>query len=195
MLLGEVLCITQYYSYATERIFITVLVRFYDDRFTSLRFLNYIGRQRADAEMVNIFVTGGKKEETRKTVKQKGKGKAKEEKRNKKLKPFEQDYRTPLVALGNAVFPSSMKGTIPGLARRLVKKLKIAEREGLLVTVPVTEYMTSKTCSNCSRNDTENVEIDGVTLFSVLLCLNQTSTGEVLTSFEDKKKPFPSIKN
>ncbi|GAA5799348.1 hypothetical protein HPULCUR_004762 [Helicostylum pulchrum] len=114
---------------------IDVLVRFYDDRFTSLRFLNYIGRQRADAEMVNIFVT---------------------------------------VALGDAVFPSSMKGTIPGLARRLVKKLKIAEREGLLVTVPVTEYMTSKTCSNCSRNDTENVEIDGVTLFSVLLCLNQT---------------------
>ncbi|KAI9247611.1 hypothetical protein EDC94DRAFT_528825 [Helicostylum pulchrum] len=40
---------------------IDVLVRFYDDRFTSLRFLNYIGRQRADAEMVNIFVTGGKK--------------------------------------------------------------------------------------------------------------------------------------
>ncbi|GAA5804903.1 hypothetical protein HPULCUR_010412 [Helicostylum pulchrum] len=67
-----------------------------------------------------------------------------------------------------------MKGTIPGLARRLVNKLKFAEREGLLVTVPVIEYMTSKTCSNCSRNDTENVEIDGVTLFSVLLCPNQT---------------------
>ncbi|GAA5805581.1 hypothetical protein HPULCUR_011100 [Helicostylum pulchrum] len=127
---------------------IDVLVRFYDDRFTSLRFLNYIGRQRADAEMVNIFVTGGKKYLKRE---------------------FKQT-----VALGDAVFPSSMKGIIPGLARRLVKKLKIAEREGLLVTVPVTEYMTSKTCSNCSRNDTENIEIDGVALFSVLLCPNQT---------------------
>ncbi|GAA5796385.1 hypothetical protein HPULCUR_001756 [Helicostylum pulchrum] len=60
-----------------------------------------------------------------------------------------------------------MKDTIFGLARRLVKKLKIAEREGLLVTVPVTEYMTSNTCSNCSRKDTKNVEIDGVISFSV----------------------------
>ncbi|KAI9355224.1 hypothetical protein BD770DRAFT_391492, partial [Pilaira anomala] len=34
---------------------------FYDDRFTSLLFLNYFGRQRADAEIVNMFVTGGKK--------------------------------------------------------------------------------------------------------------------------------------
>ncbi|KAI9244409.1 hypothetical protein EDC94DRAFT_653952 [Helicostylum pulchrum] len=49
------------------------------------------------------------------------------------------------IALRDAVFPSSMKGTIPGLARRLVNK-----------------------------NDTENVEIDGVTLLSVLLCPNQT---------------------
>ena len=40
---------------------IDVLLSFHDDRFTSLRFLNYIGRQRADAEMVNIFVSGDKK--------------------------------------------------------------------------------------------------------------------------------------
>ncbi|KAI9348389.1 hypothetical protein BD770DRAFT_386936, partial [Pilaira anomala] len=37
------------------------ILPFYDDRFTSLRFLNYIGRQRADAEIINMFVTGGKK--------------------------------------------------------------------------------------------------------------------------------------
>lgn len=60
------------------------------------------------------------------------------------MKPFEQDDRIPLVALGDAVFPTSMKGTISGLSRRLVKLLKIIEYEGLLVTVPVTEYMTSK---------------------------------------------------
>ncbi|GAA5807717.1 hypothetical protein MFLAVUS_001091 [Mucor flavus] len=59
------------------------------------------------------------------------------------LKPFEQDDRIPLVALGGAVFPTSMKGTLPGLTRCLVKLLKQAEYEGLLVTVPVTEYMTS----------------------------------------------------
>ncbi|KAG2231321.1 hypothetical protein INT48_001257 [Thamnidium elegans] len=68
--------------------------------------------QRADAEMVNIFVNG--------------------------------DNRIPLVALGEAIFPTSMKGTIPGLARRLVTVLKKAEDEDLLVTVPVTEYITSK---------------------------------------------------
>ncbi|GAA5809020.1 hypothetical protein MFLAVUS_002422 [Mucor flavus] len=90
------------------------------------------------------------------------------------MKPFEQDDRIPLVALGDAVFPTSMKGTISGLSRRLVKLLKIIEYEGLLVTVPVTEYMTSKTCSNCSGNNTQKIQIDGVPLFGVLHCLNQS---------------------
>ncbi|GAA5816140.1 hypothetical protein MFLAVUS_009666 [Mucor flavus] len=65
--------------------------------------------------------------------------------KKKILKPFEQDDILPLVALGDAVFPTSMKGTLPGLARHLVKLLKQAEYEGLLVTVPVTEYMASRT--------------------------------------------------
>ncbi|GAA5812210.1 hypothetical protein MFLAVUS_005660 [Mucor flavus] len=132
---------------------LNTLLAFYDDRFTALRFLNYIGRQRADAETINIFVTGGKKYLKRE---------------------FKQtDDRIPLVALGDAVFPTSMKGTLPGLARRLGKLLKQAEYEGLLVTVPVTEYMTSRTCSNCYRNDTQNLQIGGVSLFDVLHCLNQ----------------------
>ncbi|KAI8065060.1 hypothetical protein BDF21DRAFT_427729 [Thamnidium elegans] len=129
---------------------------------TNLHILNYIGRQRADAEMVNIFVNGGKKylrqefkqtgrdkkrgnpkrKKRRPVKKEKGKGKEKLKKR--KLKPFEPDNRIPLVALGEAIFPTSMKGTIPGLARRLVTVLKKAEDEDLLVTVPVTEYITSK---------------------------------------------------
>ncbi|GAA5813016.1 hypothetical protein MFLAVUS_006482 [Mucor flavus] len=173
---------------------IDVLSIFYGDRFTSLRFLNYIGRQRADSEMTNIFVTGGKKylkrefkqtgrDEKKKppkiriertsTRKEKGKGKVKQKKR--RLKQFEQDNsRIPLVALGDAVFPTSMKGTLPGLLRRLVKALKTAEYQGLLVTVPVTEYKTSRICSNCSRDNTENVRVDGVSLFGVLHCLNQS---------------------
>ncbi|GAA5815337.1 hypothetical protein MFLAVUS_008844 [Mucor flavus] len=64
-----------------------------------------------------------------------------------------------------------MKGTIPGLARRLTKLLKRAEYEGLLVTVPVTEYKTSKTCSNCF-SENEVFEIDGISLFGVLHCSN-----------------------
>ncbi|KAI8050697.1 hypothetical protein BDF21DRAFT_432415 [Thamnidium elegans] len=108
--------------------------------------------------MVNIFVNGDKKylrrefkqtgrdkkrgnpkkkrKKRRPVKKEKGKGKAKLKKR--KLRPFEPDNRIPLVALGDAVFPTSMKGTIPGLARRLVTVLKKAKDEGLLVTVSVT---------------------------------------------------------
>lgn len=37
------------------------LLRFYDDRVSSLRFLNYIGVQRAGAEAVNILLDCGKK--------------------------------------------------------------------------------------------------------------------------------------
>ena len=49
-----------------------------------------------------------------------------------------------MIALGDAAFFSSMTGTIPGLASRFPKLLKKAEYQGLLVTVPVTEYKTSK---------------------------------------------------
>ena len=142
---------------------IHILLPFHDDRFTFLRLLNYIGRQRADAEMVNIFVSGGKKymkqkvrestynekkyimERTDKSRGIKKKGKKKDKgKRKRRFLPFQQDERIPLIALGDAAFPSTMKGTIPGLARRLHKVLKTAEYQGLLVTVPVTEYMTSR---------------------------------------------------
>ncbi|GAA5806845.1 hypothetical protein MFLAVUS_000193 [Mucor flavus] len=131
-----------------------ILLRFYDHRFTALRLLNYIGRQCADFEMVNIFVSGGKKYLKRE---------------------FKQtDDGISLIALEDAVFPTSMKGTFPGLARRLEKVLKKSKNKGLLVTVPVTEYMTSRTCSNCSGNNTEDVRVDGVSLFGVLHCLNRS---------------------
>ncbi|KAG2208512.1 hypothetical protein INT47_010208 [Mucor saturninus] len=48
-----------------------IILAFYDDRFTSFRHLNYIGRQKADAEMANVFITGGKKY-LKREVKQKG---------------------------------------------------------------------------------------------------------------------------
>ncbi|KAI8393975.1 uncharacterized protein BYT42DRAFT_477292, partial [Radiomyces spectabilis] len=38
-----------------------LLLNFYDERFCALRFLNYIGKQRAEAEIVDIFLDGGKK--------------------------------------------------------------------------------------------------------------------------------------
>ena len=141
---------------------IHILLPFHDDRFTSLRLLNYIGRQRADAEMVNIFVSGGKKylkqkvqESTynekkypkkrpstkkedkgrgrKKKGKKKDKGKGREKpvkepdkgKRKRRFLPFQQDDRIPLIALGDAAFPSTMKGTIPGLARRQIGRAHV----------------------------------------------------------------------
>lgn len=144
------------------------LLRHNNDLFTSTRFLNYIGKKRADAEMANIFISGGKKY-LKKRFKQDGRDNSKSPKKRRKRRrktpigteqpkpektrkkrplPFQQDDRIPLVALGDAVFPSTMKGTIPGVAKRLVKVLKKAEHEGLLVTVPVPEYLTSKVSNN-----------------------------------------------
>lgn len=111
---------------------IDALLKFYDNHFTSLRFLNYIGRQCADIQMINIFVTGGKKylkrefkqvgrDAKRGNPKRREKKKEKKEEKTKKrkLKPFEQDNQIPLVASRDSVFSTRMKGTIPGLARRL----------------------------------------------------------------------------
>lgn len=113
--------------------------------------------------MVNIFVNGGKKyqkepfanadhtDRPKKKRKRRRKGKKKEEKgkgkqktNKRKPKPLVQDQKIPLVGLGSAVFPSTMRGTLPGLAKRLVKVLKRAEKEGLLVVVPVQEHLTSR---------------------------------------------------
>ena len=139
---------------------IHILLPFHDDRFTSLRLLNYIGRQRADAEMVNIFVSGGKKYLKQKvteytyngkkypmkrlSTKKEDQGRGRKKKGKRRFQLFQQDDIIPLIALGDAAFPSTMKGTIPGLARRLHKLLKTEEYQGLLVAVPVAEYMTSR---------------------------------------------------
>ncbi|KAG2230439.1 hypothetical protein INT48_009185 [Thamnidium elegans] len=42
-----------------------ILLQFYDHRFTALRFLNYIGRQRADAEMTCSNCSGNNTEDVR----------------------------------------------------------------------------------------------------------------------------------
>ena len=57
--------------------------------------------------------------------------------------------RYPLAALRDAIFLSSMKPVIPGLTQRQLKLLKRAECQGLLVAIPMIEYMTS----NMSNQD------------------------------------------
>ncbi|KAI8082320.1 hypothetical protein BDF21DRAFT_361394 [Thamnidium elegans] len=70
-----------------------ILLQFYDHRFTALRFLNYIGRQRADAEMVNIFVNGSKKY-LRREFKQTGRDEKRgNPKRRKKRRPVKKKKR------------------------------------------------------------------------------------------------------
>ncbi|KAI8073679.1 hypothetical protein BDF21DRAFT_475067, partial [Thamnidium elegans] len=67
-----------------------ILLQFYYHRFTALRFLNYIGKQRAGAEMVNIFVNGGKKY-LRREFKQTGRDEKRgNSKRRKKRRPVKK---------------------------------------------------------------------------------------------------------
>ena len=52
--------LTKYQEYIKYRLHhLPTLFDFYDQRFIYLRFLNYIGRQRAGSELVNILCTGG----------------------------------------------------------------------------------------------------------------------------------------
>lgn len=66
------------------------MFRFYDSRFTALRFLNYMGRQQADVEMINIFVTGGKKY-LKREFKQTGRDQEKGDNKRRKKKRRKED--------------------------------------------------------------------------------------------------------
>jgi hypothetical protein len=72
-----------------------------------------------------------------------------------------------IIALGDGKFPSTMRGTVSGLAGRLPKSLKKAEYEGLLIAVLVTEFRTYIVCYNCA---------DYLTFDHLKLCSHQRDT-------------------
>ncbi|ORY91372.1 hypothetical protein BCR43DRAFT_518717 [Syncephalastrum racemosum] len=222
------------------------LTGFYREYGPKLRFNNYAGRQRAEAEVLNIFVNGGRKYCTERLQKQRGKlrqrqeqrgvhydrelaHQAQREKRQRrkwhrkidwrsrqppssaslfsgdttpyrriayppggpsaapqgqpsffnvpasedpgprvayapahfrpvrhpfeqgpqrskwKKAPFNQSTKRPLIALGNAAFPSTYRGKqTASLAGSLTKMLKRGQRQDLLELVSVDEYLTSQ---------------------------------------------------
>jgi transposase len=141
------------------------LLKFYDERMCALKILNYIGRQRAEAEMVNIMVTGGEK------LKKKTKGK---ERKGKKWKPsaLQTDNKIPLIGFGAANFASTMKGKLAGLAERCRHVLRKAERQGRLVMIDIDDYLTSQVCSKCSTRDLKAKQLGDDEMYAVKVCNN-----------------------
>ena len=62
------------------------------------------------------------------------------------------DEQIPMLAYGAAVFAQTMRGKKSGVARRCFKKLKEAEKNGLLVVVLVDEFRTSKVRNYYKKN-------------------------------------------
>jgi transposase len=131
----------------------------------ALKFLNYNGRQRAEAEMVNIMVTGGKK------LKKKTKGK---ERKGKKWKSsaLQTDNKIPLIGFGAVKFAPTMKGKLAGLAERCRHVLRKAERQGRLVMIDIDEFLTSQVCSKCSTKDLKAKQLGDDEMYAVKVCNN-----------------------
>ncbi|KAI9472441.1 MAG: hypothetical protein EXX96DRAFT_643209 [Benjaminiella poitrasii] len=143
-----------------------VLLNFYSlDLSRQLRFHNYVGKQRAEAELVNIFINGANSKFIMP--------------RDTKWTPqeFTSDNRIPLIAFGRITFSQTMRDTVSGLARRCYKALKTAEKEGLLVVVDIDEYNTSQVCSRCQTIGLRKLRAEINSFFSVLVydhCTTQT---------------------
>jgi hypothetical protein len=121
---------------------LTKLCDFYNEKFTALRQLNYIGKQKAEVELLNIFLDGGSKYNTEKRRTKKG-GSKKHKKRKKKGRqptpseptpsksPVKNKWKkaefnlrpnkVPLLAFGDAMFSGSMRGKKTGLVQRCRK--------------------------------------------------------------------------
>ncbi|KAI8891170.1 hypothetical protein K501DRAFT_265042 [Backusella circina FSU 941] len=148
----------------------------------TLRFLNYIGRQRADADMVNILVSGEKKynksrfkqagrdQKDTNTNRRRGKrskGKKKDESKKVQMKAFgiskkrqnSTDFSWECVVLHVDERRS------PRADASTPRSLKRTEYNGLLVLVLVTEHLAFQTCSKCHKKDTENITVGTIPLY------------------------------
>ena len=118
--------------------------------------------------MSDIFVNGGdkyggkKRKKRKKTEIQRGEGRAKRRSRAKaettdqtshsspKLRKWKKSVgisdqnKIPIIAFGDALFATSLKGSKSGIARRCRKLLRGAERQGLLVFILIDEYNISQ---------------------------------------------------
>ncbi|KAI8330330.1 hypothetical protein BC941DRAFT_518221 [Chlamydoabsidia padenii] len=134
-----------------------------------LKFLNYQGRQRLNAEMVNIFINGGKKYNHRRLQQQSPPERRRrrddedrtspiapanpaiKERKWKKASSAHNSSKVPVVVFGAATFGrNTFKGKPAGLADKCRKILQKADKDGRLVLIDMDEFNTSHVCSGIS---------------------------------------------
>ncbi|KAG0169076.1 hypothetical protein DFQ30_003989 [Apophysomyces sp. BC1015] len=112
------------------------LTSFYGNQWTNERFLSFLGRQKMENEVVNIFLSGGKKYPGRAI-----------------------DNRLPVLAYGNGTFAHTRGGKGASHHGKVYRALKRAEQQGLLVLCLVNEAFTSQVCPLCQRRSLKLMEV------------------------------------
>ncbi|KAG0162500.1 hypothetical protein DFQ30_001901, partial [Apophysomyces sp. BC1015] len=128
-------------------------LNFYNELFSRLRFLNYIGHQKATAKIVRVATIGTRKYGKKRKKKRKGRSMrlttAVVAKRKWKPRPVQQDARMPIFGYVYSQFSQYLRGRPAGLTKAFHKELKTAERRGHLIVVQIDEFRTSKMCFRC----------------------------------------------
>ncbi|KAG2191036.1 hypothetical protein INT47_006012 [Mucor saturninus] len=158
------------------------LFNFYNFQTARVKWCNYIGKQRALQDAVNILINGSKKynkgrrKKTRKNKRKRSKTAAKYQSntpqassrrgkrasRNHKEKFEEGDKsKMPLIIFGDGLKNKSrvkISGLRHGVSEMIYKQLKLREKLGELLLLDIDEYKTSKNCNNCLESSLENLK-------------------------------------
>ncbi|CEI96835.1 hypothetical protein RMCBS344292_10985 [Rhizopus microsporus] len=172
------------------------LFRFYNFLSAPFRFYAYQGTQRANAEMANILLNGGKKynkSKRRKTNRNKRRKRRKRKSRsqehaqtstsnyvpkesNHKSSKFEASAKVPVVVFGDGLKNKEnvpMKGQLSGTSGVVQRSLYQRSKQLTAAIVQINEYNTSKVCSSCKKKDLEKVKLEnGIEFFGILVCKN-----------------------
>ncbi|KAI8970480.1 hypothetical protein BDF20DRAFT_916276 [Mycotypha africana] len=164
---------------------------FYDFNSAKFNFNNYQGRLRANEEMANMLIDGGKKFNIRKRKKT-NKNKRRKRKRRKGQKTVEarnkaenanrwtaaafSEDRTkfPLIVFGDGMRNKDnvhFKGHSSGVTGKLYRTLLRRQRYFLAAVVDINEFKTSKVCNNCNGVEMKEVRIsDGSSVYGTKIC-------------------------
>lgn len=114
------------------------MLDFYDLNLASLKMQNYMGKRRAEVQMIHMLLHGN------------------------------NHGKVPLIAYGDANLKMSMRGTVPSLSVRVKKLLKQAEYKGEVVVVRIDEYNTSQVSRECRENSLHNaIVVIGIDEYNV----------------------------
>ncbi|ORZ22667.1 hypothetical protein BCR42DRAFT_388846 [Absidia repens] len=158
------------------------LTEFYgQEAILGLQFANYQGRQKMDAELVNVLIDGGHKYRPPPGAMERssniGQTQQRRRRRTRKWKkaPINNDKdKVPIVVFGDAKFGRNKKGegSLADKCRHLLSK---ADKSGKLVFVNMDEYRTSQVCSKCGHRKLTNAVItrpgeQAKRMYAVLAC-------------------------